>query len=135
MPERQAVFGCLTVRENLVLAAPARPRDGFSGDFATRGAAALGACPSCGHCWSAAGTLSGGEQRTAASHGCGRPTRVLLVYEPAQGMSPAAALHACAVIAEQRLPRALRGRPAFVDGPHRGAVVFTGEAGGPGRRA
>lgn len=39
---------------------------------------------------------------------------------------PAAALHACAVIAEQRLPAALRDRPAFVHEPHRGAVVFTG---------
>lgn len=43
---------------------------------------------------------------------------------------PAAALHVCAVIAEQRLPAALRDRPACVHEPHRGAVVFTGGNGG-----
>ncbi|MFD6323594.1 hypothetical protein ACFWOL_12180 [Streptomyces sp. NPDC058442] len=47
---------------------------------------------------------------------------------------PSAALHAYAVTAEQRHPAALRDRPAFVHEPHRGAVVFTGETGEPGRR-
>ncbi|BFO20261.1 hypothetical protein SHKM778_66490 [Streptomyces sp. KM77-8] len=72
--------------------------------------------------------------------------RVVLVDEPAQGMSPAvaartyallAALDACVVVAEQRLPPALYGLPALVYELRRGAVVFAGEAaelGRPGRR-
>ena len=65
--------------------------------------------------------------------------RVVLVDEPAQGMSAAVAartyellgaLDACVVLAEQRLPPALRGRrPAIVYELRRGAVVFAGEAG------
>lgn len=78
--------------------------------------------------------------RTLSAH-----ARVVLAGQPAQGMSSAVAartyeplaaagLHACAVIAEQRLPPALRGRPTSVHELHRGAVVFAGEAGEPGRR-
>ncbi len=63
--------------------------------------------------------------------------RVVLVDEPAQGMSPAVAAHtyellagldACVVVAEQRLPPVLRGRGALVYELRRGAVVFGGEA-------
>ncbi|MET8248819.1 hypothetical protein ABZV31_33200 [Streptomyces sp. NPDC005202] len=39
-----------------------------------------------------------------------------------------AALHACVVLAEQRLPPVLHGRPAVVYELHRGQVVFSGEA-------
>ncbi|WP_031106771.1 ATP-binding cassette domain-containing protein, partial [Streptomyces sp. NRRL S-146] len=127
VPERQAVFGSLTVRENLELAA----RDP---------AVALDAYPQLRPLLQRrAGTLSGGEQRMLAlSRALLARARVVLADEPAQGMSPAVAartyellgaLDACVVVAEQRLPPALRGRPAIVYELRRGAVVFAGEAG------
>ncbi|MEU6685538.1 ATP-binding cassette domain-containing protein [Streptomyces sp. NPDC046832] len=127
VPERQAVFASLTVRENLRLAA----RDPT---------AALDAYPQLRPLLERrAGTLSGGEQRMLAlSRALLARARVVLVDEPAQGMSPTvaartyellAALDACVVLAEQRLPPALRGRPALVYELRRGAVVFAGEAG------
>ncbi|MGW7404642.1 ABC transporter ATP-binding protein [Streptomyces sp. NPDC054833] len=127
VPERQAVFGSLTVRENLELMAPAYD-------------CALDAYPRLRPLLHRrAGTLSGGEQRMLAlSRALLARARVLLVDEPAQGMSPAvaartyellSALDACVVVAEQRLPPVLRGRPAFVYELRRGAVVFGGEAG------
>lgn len=135
VPERRAVFGSLTVRENLGLTAP-DPVE------------ALDACPRLRPLLDRrAGTLSGGEQRMLALCRALRSgARVVLVDEPAQGMSPAvaartyallAALDACVVVAEQRLPPALYGLPALVYELRRGAVVFAGEAaelGRPGRR-
>ncbi|MEU9212971.1 ATP-binding cassette domain-containing protein [Streptomyces sp. NPDC048415] len=136
VPERRAVFGSLTVRENLELAAA---------DFA----AALDAYPQLASLLPRrAGTLSGGEQRMLAlSRALLARARVVLVDEPAQGMSPAVAartyellsgLHACVVVAEQRLPPGLReraGRTTYVHELRRGAVAFSGEAaestGGP----
>ncbi|MEU3255294.1 ATP-binding cassette domain-containing protein [Streptomyces sp. NPDC006997] len=126
VPERQAVFGSLTVRENLELTAPAY-------------APALDAYPQLAPLLPRrAGTLSGGEQRMLAlSRALLSRARVVLVDEPAQGMSPAvaahtygllAALHACVVVAEQRVPPALHGRAALVYELRRGAVVFAGEA-------
>lgn len=126
VPERQAVFGSLTVRENLELTA----RDP---------AAALDAYPRLKPLLSRrAGTLSGGEQRMLAlSRVLSARARVVLVDEPAQGMSPAVAAHtygllgaldACVIVAEQRLPPALHGRPALVHELRRGTVVFSGEA-------
>ncbi|MFJ5263064.1 ATP-binding cassette domain-containing protein [Streptomyces sp. NPDC088387] len=126
VPERQAVFGSLTVRENLALAA----RDP---------APALDAYPQLVPLLERrAGTLSGGEQRMlAVSRALLARARVVLVDEPAQGMSPTVAartyellvaLDACVVVAEQRLPPALRARPVFVYELRRGAVVFSGEA-------
>jgi branched-chain amino acid transport system ATP-binding protein len=129
VPERQAVFGSLTVRENLELAAP-------------DAAAALDAYPQLRPLLPRrAGTLSGGEQRMLAlSRALLARARVVLVDEPAQGMSPAVAartyellagLDACVVLAEQRLPPALRvpaGRTVLVHELRRGAVVFSGEA-------
>ncbi|CAL9412523.1 High-affinity branched-chain amino acid transport ATP-binding protein LivF [Streptomyces sp. enrichment culture] len=131
VPERRAVFGSLTVRENLALASPDP-------------AAALDAYPRLRPLLERrAGTLSGGEQRMlAVSRALTARARVVLVDEPVQGMSPPvaartyallAALDACVVVAEQRLPPALRGRPALVYELRRGAVVFAGEAGEPGR--
>ncbi|MFI8168296.1 ABC transporter ATP-binding protein [Streptomyces sp. NPDC085931] len=127
VPERQAVFGSLTVRENLDLVAPGHD-------------AALEAYPQLRPLLDRrAGTLSGGEQRMLAlSRALLARARVVLVDEPAQGMAPAVAartyevlagLRACVVIAEQRLPPALRDRPALVYELRRGAVVFAGEAG------
>lgn len=126
VPERQAVFGSLTVRENLELTA-ADP------------AAALDAYPQLEPLLSRrAGTLSGGEQRMLAlSRALLAHARVVLVDEPAQGMSPAVAartygllgaLDACVIVAEQRLPPVLHGRRALVYELRRGAVAFSGEA-------
>ncbi|MEU2270656.1 ATP-binding cassette domain-containing protein [Streptomyces olindensis] len=127
VPERQAVFGSLTVRENLALTAPDHD-------------AALDAYPQLRPLLERrAGTLSGGEQRMLAlSRALLARARVVLVDEPAQGMSPPVAartyellggLDACVVVAEQRLPPALRDRPVLVYELRRGAVVFAGEAG------
>ncbi|MCL6673506.1 ATP-binding cassette domain-containing protein [Streptomyces panaciradicis] len=132
VPERQAVFGSLTVRENLELAAL---DVGF----------ALEAYPPLEKLLPRrAGTLSGGEQRMLAlSRALLARARVVLVDEPAQGMSPPVAartyellggLDACVVVAEQRLPPALEGRGAvFVYELRRGAVVFGGQAAELGR--
>ncbi|MGV9454300.1 ABC transporter ATP-binding protein [Streptomyces sp. NPDC003635] len=126
VPERQAVFGSLTVRENLELAAPAY---GLALDAYPRLASLLPR---------RAGTLSGGEQRMLAlSRALLAHARVVLVDEPAQGMSPAVAhrtyellsgLDACVIVAEQRLPPVPRDRLALVYELRRGAVVFSGEA-------
>ncbi|MEV6173573.1 ATP-binding cassette domain-containing protein [Streptomyces sp. NPDC051954] len=133
VPERQAVFGSLTVRENLELtAADAAP--------------ALDAYPQLAALLPRrAGTLSGGEQRMLAlSRALLARARVVLVDEPTQGMSPTvsvrtyellASLDACVIVAEQRLPPALHGRAALVYELRRGAVVFSGEEGELHRRA
>ncbi|WP_037670329.1 ABC transporter ATP-binding protein [Streptomyces griseus] len=137
VPERRAVFGSLTVRENLDLAASeptAAPGPAAAHDLA------LAAYPQLKPLLTRrAGTLSGGEQRMLAlSRALLAHARVVLVDEPAQGMSPLVAartyellgsLDACVIVAEQRLPPALIGRPAFVYELRRGAVVFAGEAG------
>ncbi|MFI1211025.1 ABC transporter ATP-binding protein [Streptomyces sp. NPDC020802] len=128
VPDRRAVFGSLTVRENLELAAPGRP---FT--------SALDAYPQLGPLLTRrAGTLSGGEQRMLAlSRALLARARVVLVDEPAQGMSPAVAartyallsgLDACVVVAEQRLPPGLRTGTTIVYELRRGTVAFSGEA-------
>ncbi|MGW1212415.1 ATP-binding cassette domain-containing protein [Streptomyces sp. NPDC002499] len=134
VPERQAVFGSLTVGENLELAASDH-------------APALDAYPQLRPLLRRrAGTLSGGEQRMLAlSRALLARARVVLVDEPAQGMSPTvaartydllAALDACVVVAEQRLPPGLQDRATvFVHELRRGTVVFSGEAGELERRA
>lgn len=129
VPERRAVFASLTVRENLELS-------GADPDLYPPLVPLLAR---------RAGTLSGGEQRMVAlCRALSAHARVVLADEPAQGMAPAAAsrtyallasLDACVVLAEQRLPPALRGRRAFVYELRRGAVVFAGEAGEWARRA
>ncbi|MFJ8535155.1 ATP-binding cassette domain-containing protein [Streptomyces sp. NPDC093591] len=133
VPERQATFGSLTVRENLELAAE-------SYDIA------LDAYPRLAPLLARrAGTLSGGEQRMLAlARALLARARVVLVDEPAQGMSPTVAartyellsgLDACVIVTEQRLPRVLRGRAALVHELRRGVVVFSGESGEWERRA
>jgi branched-chain amino acid transport system ATP-binding protein len=61
----------------------------------------------------------------------------VLPPDPAQGLAPSVAartyellgsLDACVVVAEQRLPPALRDRSAIVYELRRGTVVFAGEA-------
>ncbi|MEV7193226.1 ATP-binding cassette domain-containing protein [Streptomyces sp. NPDC093510] len=132
VPDHLAVFASLTVAENLGLSYPA-------GDFSR----ALDAYPELRPLLPRrAGTLSGGEQRMLALTRALLPSaEVVLVDEPTQGMSPAVAartyalldgLDACVVLAEQRLPPALRDgarRTAVVHELRRGAVVFSGEAG------
>ncbi|MFC7306965.1 ABC transporter ATP-binding protein [Streptomyces monticola] len=133
VPDRQAVFGSLTVAENLELAEPHGEFDG-----------ALDAYPELRPLLGRrAGTLSGGEQRMLAlSRALLSHARVVLVDEPGQGMSAAVAartyallsvLPATVVLAEQRLPPPLRHspahRPVVVHELQRGAVVFSGEAG------
>ncbi|WP_330353430.1 ATP-binding cassette domain-containing protein [Streptomyces chartreusis] len=127
VPERQAVFGSLTVRENLELA---------SRSYGIALEAYPPLEPLLGR---RAGTLSGGEQRMLAlARALLARARVVLVDEPTQGMSPPVAartyellsgLDACVVVAEQRLPPGLRDRAAVVHELRRGAVVFSGEAG------
>ncbi|MER5435943.1 ATP-binding cassette domain-containing protein [Streptomyces sp. NPDC002588] len=122
VPQRRAVFGSLTVRENLELAGADHTRFPQLAPLLAR----------------RAGTLSGGEQRMVAlCRALSGHARVVLVDEPTQGMSPPvaartyallASLGACVVLAEQRLPPALRGRGALVYELRRGAVVFGGEA-------
>ncbi|MEV0980305.1 ATP-binding cassette domain-containing protein [Streptomyces sp. NPDC049915] len=127
VPERQAVFGSLTVRENLALTAGAHD-------------AALTAYPQLEALLARrAGTLSGGEQRMLAlARALSARARAVLVDEPTQGMAPAvaartyellASLDVCVILAEQRLPPALPGRRSVVVYElGRGSVVFSGEA-------
>ncbi|MGC5564212.1 ATP-binding cassette domain-containing protein [Streptomyces sp. FR-108] len=128
VPDRRAVFASLTVRENLELAAAGRP---FS--------SALDAYPPLGALLPRrAGTLSGGERRMLAlSRALLARARVVLVDEPAQGMSPTVAartyellrgLDVCVVVAEQRLPPGLCTGTTLVYELRRGEVVFSGEA-------
>ncbi|MEV1066506.1 ATP-binding cassette domain-containing protein [Streptomyces sp. NPDC050263] len=125
VPDRRAVFGSLTVRENLDLASADHTFYPHLETLLAR----------------RAGTLSGGEQRMVAlcrALSTSTQARVVLADEPTRGMSPAAAAHtyellasldACVVLAEQRLPPVLLGRRAFVYELSRGAVVFAGETG------
>ncbi|MGW0842953.1 ABC transporter ATP-binding protein [Streptomyces sp. NPDC002787] len=128
VPERRAVFGSLTVRENIELAAP-------DVSYALRAYPHLEPLLP-----RRAGTLSGGEQRMLAlARALLSRARVVLVDEPTQGMSPAVAartyellsgLDACVIVAEQRLPPALREAPtALVYELRRGTLAFGGEAG------
>ncbi|MFF1711728.1 ATP-binding cassette domain-containing protein [Streptomyces sp. NPDC058268] len=140
VPDGQAVFGHLTVAENLGLSGP-----GDKADIAP----ALAAYPELRPLLPRpAGTLSGGEQRMLALSRAllASDARVILIDEPTQGMSPAVASRTydllialstrgpgtCVMTAEQRLPPGLRehaGRTAVVVHElRRGTVVFSGEA-------
>lgn len=136
VPDGQAVFGHLTVAENLGLSTPAQT---------PAQTPAFDAYPELRPLLPRrAGTLSGGEQRMLAlSRALLTPHRMVLVDEPTLGMSPAVAsrtydllvalsAHACVLIAEQRLPPGLREHASrtavVVHELRRGAVVFSGEA-------
>lgn len=139
IPDRRPVFSSFTVAEHLSLWGD--PAGGGPGPDP-----ALDAFPALRPLLShRAGTLSGGEQRMLAlSRVLLRPARLLLLDEPALGLSPAAAGHAYAVLsalvveqgrtlvmAEPRLPEAVRPVASVVYGLRRGAVVFAGEPAEP----
>ncbi|MEU8891748.1 ATP-binding cassette domain-containing protein [Streptomyces sp. NPDC048442] len=141
VPDLQAVYGGLTVADNLALNTPP----------GADASPALEAYPALRPLLPRlAGTLSGGEQRmlavsrallaAAAPGSAARArTRVVLVDEPTLGMSPGTAARTYAllaalstttavVLAEQRLPDLPAPGPVFVTELDRGRVAFTGEA-------
>ncbi|MEU0667769.1 ATP-binding cassette domain-containing protein [Streptomyces lavendulocolor] len=130
VPDRRALHATLTVAENLALSAR-------GGDTAP----ALDTYPELRPLLARpAGTLSGGERRMLAlSRALLAPARVVLVDEPALGMSPAVAartyrvlsglcarLGTAVVVAEQRPPAGLPGG-TLAHELRRGTVSFSGE--------
>ncbi|GGT75421.1 MULTISPECIES: ATP-binding cassette domain-containing protein [Streptomyces] len=129
VPDLRAVYATLTVAENLELAS----RDREAALEAYPELAPLLAHP--------AGTLSGGERRMLAlTRALLTPARVVLVDEPALGMSPAVASRtyrllaalalrggAAVALAEQRLPPGLPPG-TLVHELRRGSLAFSGEA-------
>ena len=84
VPEAMGVFGQLTVRENLVLAARRGPIDQGRLDWI------FGLFPALKRFWSLpAGLLSGGQkQMLAIARAIVEPRRLLLVDEPTKGLAP-----------------------------------------------
>jgi branched-chain amino acid transport system ATP-binding protein len=84
VPEAMGVFGQLTVRENLVLAARQGPIDTARLDWI------FGLFPALKRFWSLpAGLLSGGQkQMLAIARAIFEPRRLLLVDEPTKGLAP-----------------------------------------------
>ncbi|MGP4003407.1 ATP-binding cassette domain-containing protein [Streptomyces sp. 8N706] len=132
VPDQRAVFASLTVAENLALVLPPGADPGRAAEVHPPLRPLLGR---------RAGTLSGGEQRMLAlSRALLSPAGLLLLDEPAQGMSPATAARTYAllgeaarrgrtvVVAEQSLQPELRAVTTVVYGLRRGAVEFSGEA-------
>ncbi|MFI0264320.1 ATP-binding cassette domain-containing protein [Streptomyces sp. NPDC017056] len=128
--DRGAVFGSLSVGEQLELAAPGGAL-GPALDAYPQLRALLGR---------RAGTLSGGEQRMlAVARALVGTARLLLLDEPTQGMSPAvaarthgllgdlAAAGRTVLVAEQALPPALCRAATVAYVLRRGAVAFSGE--------
>jgi branched-chain amino acid transport system ATP-binding protein len=85
VPENMGIFGGLTVRENLVLAARSGPMDEARLDWV------LDLFPALAKFWSLpAGNLSGGQkQMLAIARAVIEPRRLLLVDEPTKGLAPA----------------------------------------------
>lgn len=84
VPEAMGVFGQLTVRENLVLAARSGPVDSARLDWI------FGLFPALERFWALpAGLLSGGQkQMLAIARAIVEPRRLLLVDEPTKGLAP-----------------------------------------------
>lgn len=134
VPQEQAIFGSLTVRENLALGAMARPeRNGFDMalDFFPKLAGRLS---------QEAGTLSGGERKMLAISRAilGRP-RLLMLDEPTEGVWVGVieeiadrlqqlAREISLIIVEQHVELALRvaDRAYVMD---RGAIALEGTSG------
>jgi branched-chain amino acid transport system ATP-binding protein len=85
VPENMAIFGNLTVRENLLLAAVAGPIDDTRLDWI------FGAFPPLKTFWALpAGNLSGGQkQMLAVARAVIEPRRLILIDEPSKGLAPA----------------------------------------------
>ncbi|MET9802705.1 ATP-binding cassette domain-containing protein [Streptomyces sp. NPDC006368] len=139
VPDRRALYPSLTVAENLAPGGARRPDLAPALDAYPDLAPALDAYPELRPLLDRrAGTLSGGEQRMVAlSRALSPGARVVLVDEPALGLSPAVAartygllcaLDAAVVVAEQRLPAGLPPG-TLVHELRRGALAFSGQAG------
>ncbi|GAB2830561.1 ATP-binding cassette domain-containing protein [Streptomyces daliensis] len=139
VPDRGAVFGGLTVAENLALSSRTRnePTGTETNPLPYPALSAL--LPR--H----AATLSGGEQRMlAVTRALLSPARVLLLDEPTSGMSPAHAARTYAllaaatregrtvVVAETALSAPLADVTCVVHELRRGTVAFSGEPAEPG---
>lgn len=137
VPDLRAVYATLTVAENLDLTPGAAP-----GSARTAKERALSAYPELVPLLARpAGTLSGGERRMLAlTRALLTPARVVLVDEPALGMSPAVAARtygllaalagpggAAVVLAEQRPPPGLPPGTLLHE-LRRGSLAFSGEA-------
>ncbi|MGE0737008.1 MAG: ABC transporter ATP-binding protein [Alphaproteobacteria bacterium] len=85
VPENMGLFGSLTVRENLVLAARAGAMDSARLDWL------LGLFPALKKFWHLpAGNLSGGQkQMLAIGRAVIEPRKLLLIDEPTKGLAPA----------------------------------------------
>lgn len=89
VPEEMGIFGNLTVRENLVLAARSGPPDAARLDWV------FGLFPALKQFWlKSAGTLSGGQkQMLAIARAIVEPRRLIVVDEPSKGLAPAVVDH------------------------------------------
>ena len=85
VPENMGIFGGLTVRENLLLAARAGPPEAKRLDWI------FGLFPALKKFWDGfAGNLSGGQkQMLAVARAIVEPRKLLLVDEPTKGLAPA----------------------------------------------
>jgi branched-chain amino acid transport system ATP-binding protein len=102
VPESMAVFGDLTVRENLLLAARAARREGeIDGARLER---LFGFFPALKTFWShPAGKLSGGQkQMLAVARALIEPRRLVLIDEPSKGLAPAIVDNLVAALAEAK---------------------------------